>query len=82
VPYWLTDSRVYYGRAMVADGDVRGGVTYVLDAVRGCGYDDVRVLGMGVRDVLSVVPPGHRGDDLDQLTTYVAVGPAPWEKTA
>jgi transcriptional regulator with XRE-family HTH domain len=82
VPYWLVDAQVYYGRAMVADGDVRGGVTYVLDAVRGCGYDAVYVLGVGVRDVLSVVPAGHRSEELDELATYAAAGPVPWEKTA
>jgi hypothetical protein len=82
VPYWLVDAQVYYGRAMVADGDVRGGVAYVLDAVRGCGYDQVHVLGVGVRDVLSVVPAGHRSEELDELVTYAAAGPMPWEKAA
>ncbi|MGH3912099.1 MAG: helix-turn-helix domain-containing protein [Pseudonocardiaceae bacterium] len=81
VPVWHADARVYYGRALVKDGDVAEGVRLALDAAKGFGQD-VRVVGVGVRDVLSVIPKGYRSDQLDELKIYAAVGPTPWEITS
>jgi len=78
VPMWHADAKACYGRALVKDGDVADGVNLVLDAAKGLGQD-VRVVGVGVRDLLSVVPKGYRSDQLDELKTYAAVGPMPWE---
>lgn len=78
VPLWLADSRVYMARALVRSGAVTEGVTLALDAVRHLSAP-VRVLGIGVRDVLSAAPAAHRSDALDQLRLYASTGPAPWE---
>ncbi len=78
VPLWHADAKVYYGRALVKDGDVEDGVSLVLDAAKGL-CQDVRVVGVGVRDLLSVVPKGYHSDQLDELKIYAAVGPTPWE---
>jgi transcriptional regulator with XRE-family HTH domain len=68
-PTWLTETEVHRGRAMVAAGDVRGGVGCALDAVGGGGHD-VRVIRLAVRDVLTLVPRATRFDELDQLRRY------------
>lgn len=68
-PTWLTETKVYRGRAMVAAGDVRGGVGCALEAVIEDGHG-VRVIKLAVRDVLSLVPVETRSDDLEQLRGY------------
>lgn len=79
VPLWRADADLYMGRALVAAGDVREGITLALSAVRGLPFG-TRVLGLGVRDVLSVVPRTHRAPDLvEQLRLYASPGPTPWE---
>jgi Helix-turn-helix domain len=78
IPVWHADSRIYYGRAQVTAGDVRGGIAYALEAIKGLG-PEVHVLKVGVQDLLSVVPAQHRSDELDELRTYAATGPAPWD---
>ncbi|MBM0276387.1 helix-turn-helix domain-containing protein [Micromonospora tarensis] len=81
VPVWLADARIYYGRAMVTHGDTAGGVAFALDAIKRLRHD-VRVVGVGVSDLLSAVPAGHRSDELDELRTFAAAGSGPWENLA
>lgn len=81
VPVWHADARVYYGRAIVTSGDVHGGISYTLDAVRTL-TSDVRVVSMGVSDVIAATPAGYRSSDLEELRTYAAAGPGPWETLA
>jgi transcriptional regulator with XRE-family HTH domain len=78
VPVWLADARLYYGRAMVTSGDVAGGITFALDSIKRLDHS-VRVVSLGVSDLLSVVPIRYRSDDLDELKTYAASGSLPWE---
>ncbi|MFI9640006.1 helix-turn-helix domain-containing protein [Micromonospora sp. NPDC051925] len=78
VPVWLADARIYYGRARVSHGDTAGGVAFALDAIRRLRHD-VRVVGLGVSDLLTAVPAGYRSDELDELRTFAAAGSAPWE---
>lgn len=78
LPTWLIENRVYRARAMVAAGDVAGGLTYALRAVGDLRHD-VRVIGVAVRDVCQAVPTGHGGDDLAALWQYADRSPGPWE---
>lgn len=77
-PVWRADARVYRGRSMVLAGDVDGGVTFGLDAVRSLGHR-LTVLGLGVADLIAAVPVGHISDDLTELRRYATAGPLPWE---
>jgi transcriptional regulator with XRE-family HTH domain len=77
-PLWLAETRVYLGRAMVAAGDVGLGVSYALSTMQAMKHD-VRVIGVAVRDVLSVVPNGYRSEELDALRAYADPNPGPWE---
>lgn len=81
VPVWHADAKIYYAHALVRDGDVTEGISLALEAVNSLSHE-VRVLEVGVRDVLHVVPQGHRSDALDELSKYASVGPAPWETIA
>lgn len=78
MPTWLTETQVYRARAMVAAGDTSEGLTYALRAVQGVRHD-VRVIAVAVRDVLSALPRGYRGDAADALRPYAAREPGPWE---
>lgn len=78
VPLWAADAKIYFGRALVVAGDVDAGVAMALDAVRGLPFG-VRVLAVGVADVLAAVPAGYAGDGVHALRGYAAAGPAPWE---
>lgn len=78
VPVMLTDAKVYYGLALVRDGDIKSGVMYALQAVQSMPHS-VRVVGIGVADLLSKVPRKYKSDDLAELTTYAAAGARPWE---
>jgi hypothetical protein len=78
MPTWLTETQVYRARAMVAAGDHREGLTYALRAVQGVRHD-VRVIAVAVRDVLSALPRGYRGEDADALRPYADTQPGPWE---
>jgi hypothetical protein len=78
VPLWHADATLYMGRALVRAGDVEQGAKMALGAVRSLPFG-TRILGMGVRDVLTVVPAGYRGDTVEQLRMYACAGPAPWE---
>lgn len=80
-PVWHADARIYYGRALVRSGEVSDGLAYTLDAVTGLDAD-VRVLAVGVADVLEAVPPGYAGELRDELATYAAPGPGPWATIA
>jgi len=77
-PMWLAETRVYRGRALVAAGDVRTGLACALAAVEPLRHD-VRVIGVAVRDALSVVPPTYRGDEPAALARYADPDPGPWE---
>lgn len=78
VPVWHADAKACYSRALVKDGDIADGVSLVLDAAKGFGQD-IRIISLGVRDLLSVMPKGYRSDQLDELKMYAAAGPMPWE---
>lgn len=77
-PVWHADARVYRARAMVLGGDVAGGVSFGLDAVRSLGHR-LTVLGLGVADLIAAVPTGYSSDDLTELRGYASAGPLPWE---
>lgn len=77
-PTWLTETRVYRARALVAAGDVDDGLGCALDAVQGLRHD-VRVIGVAIRDVLAALPAGHRSYERDQLVPYADPNPGPWE---
>ncbi|WP_326557815.1 helix-turn-helix domain-containing protein [Micromonospora sp. NBC_01796] len=79
LPTWLLESRVYRARAMVADGDIAGGLAYALQAVDGLRHD-VRVISVAVRDVCQAVPASYRGDDLHELHRHASPIPGPWER--
>ncbi|HJT93771.1 MAG TPA: hypothetical protein VJ777_17870, partial [Mycobacterium sp.] len=77
-PTWWIETQVYWARAMVAAGDVRGGLAYALQAIGRCQHD-VRVIRVAARDVCQAVPGGYRGDDLAALWQYADRSPGPWE---
>jgi transcriptional regulator with XRE-family HTH domain len=77
-PLWLAETRVYLGRAMVAAGDVSPGISYALNTMQAMRHD-VRVIGVAVRDVISVVPSGYRSAELEALRAYADPNPGPWE---
>jgi transcriptional regulator with XRE-family HTH domain len=77
-PLWLAETRVYLGRAMVAAGDVGPGISYALNTMQAMRHD-VRVIGVAVRDVVSVVPNGYQSDELQALRAYADPNPGPWE---
>lgn len=79
VPVWLADATVYLGRAMVAAGDVAGGVAVTVGAMRQMPPYSQRILGIGVRDVIDAAPAGVDPDMLAPLEAYAAAGPVPWE---
>jgi transcriptional regulator with XRE-family HTH domain len=77
-PLWLAETRVYLGRAMVAAGDVGPGIAYAFSTMQAMRHD-VRVIGVAVRDVMSVVPRGYQSDELQSLRAYADPNPGPWE---
>lgn len=81
VPVWHADAKVYYAIALVRDGDVAEGIDLALSAGRAFGKE-VRVIGVGLRDVIAAVPSGYRSTGLDELRSYAASGPVPWEHHA
>lgn len=81
VPVWLADAKVYYGMALVRSGDTAGGISYALTAVKGLSHN-VRVVAVGVSDLLGALPGGYRSDEADELAGYAAAGPGPWETIA
>lgn len=78
LPTWLTEVQVYRARAMVAAGDVSGGIEYALRAVSELRHE-VRVIAVAVRDVCQTVPASYRGDDVAELWQYASQAPGPWE---
>lgn len=78
IPVWHADASMYYAIALIRSGDVADGVRLALTSAQSMGRE-VRVLAVGIRDVLAVVPAGYRSDELAELTTYAARGPVPWE---
>jgi transcriptional regulator with XRE-family HTH domain len=81
VPVWWLEARVYYGRALVHDGDVADGIAYALAACRQLPAG-IRHIGLAVADLLSVVPATFKSDELDELRTFAATEPGPWETLA
>jgi hypothetical protein len=78
LPMWLAEARVYRARAMVAAGDIDEGLNHALDVVAQLEHA-VRVIGVAVRDVLSVLPAGHRSFEADELRRFADSHPGPWE---
>lgn len=78
-PVWDADARIYYGRAHVRAGAVADGVALALEAIQSLDDVQVQVLKVGVQDLLSVIPRQYRSDEVEQLRTHSATGPAPWE---
>lgn len=78
VPLWRADAQIYYGRALAAAGNVAEGADLALDAVRALPAP-VRVLGIGVRDLLDAAGDTTRDDALHALRGYATSGPAPWD---
>lgn len=78
VPLWQAEATIYLGRALVAAGAVDAGARLALDAIRAL-PTRTRIVGIGVRDVLSVVPAGVRSEAVAALRGYASPGPAPWE---
>lgn len=79
VPQWAADARIYYGRALVQHGRAEQGLSEALTAVNTAGGHQLRVLRIGVRDVLSVLPAAHRSDAAHELRAYAADVRGPWE---
>lgn len=78
-PVWEADARLYFARAHVRAGAVADGVTIALEAITSLDDVQVQVLKVGVQDLLSVVPQRYASDEVDELSTHSATGPAPWE---
>jgi transcriptional regulator with XRE-family HTH domain len=79
-PLWAADAAVYRGLSLVAAGDVDGGVGVALAELRRYPADvSVRVLGIGVKDLLRVVPDGYASSELDELRSYASTERGPWE---
>lgn len=78
VPVWWREAQVYHGRALVRDGDIADGIALALEAMRALPVG-IRHVGLAVSDLLSVIPAGYTSDDLDELRTYAAREPGPWE---
>jgi hypothetical protein len=78
VPVWWREAQVYHGRALVKDGDIADGIALALEAVKALPAD-IRHVAMAVSDLLSVVPTDYATDELDELRTYAATEPGPWE---
>lgn len=77
VPLWRADASIYMSRALVAAGRVQEGAEMALEAISTMPFS-TRILGIGVRDVLSVAGE-KRTDALDALRGYAVAGPTPWE---
>lgn len=80
LPQWLAEAELYYAMALVRHGDVRGGIQTALSAAKSLKYS-VRVIRLGVDDVLTALPTGYRDDAVDELSTHGTTGPKPWELT-
>lgn len=78
VPLWLADARLYYALAVAREGDVPAGAQHALETMRTYPFPS-GVLAMGVSDFLRVVPLSYRGAEIDELRTYAATAPGPWE---
>jgi transcriptional regulator with XRE-family HTH domain len=74
----LADVHLYYARTLVRDGQVSDGVDLALRTLTELGTG-TRILGVGVADLLSVVPASFRDDRRDALAAYAAQGRMPWE---
>lgn len=79
VPLYAADADIYTARALVRGGDVDGGCTLALTAIRTLDTP-VRVLAVGARDVLAAVPAARRARPAAlALAGYAGTGPNPWE---
>ncbi len=78
VPLWAADAALYRGRSLARAGEPAAGVTLALDAIRSL-PGPVRVLGVGVADLLAALPAGYRSAEVDALRAYAATGPMPWD---
>lgn len=80
LPQWLAEAKLYFAMGMIRHGDVTGGLDTALAAARSLRYS-VRVIRLGVDDVLTVLPVGYRDDRVAELATHGTTGPKPWELT-
>jgi hypothetical protein len=76
-PMWAAEIHQYRARALVAAGDVPGGVRYALQSAQAVGHK-VRVVAVAIRDVVDQVPAGYLSDELEALLAYASPGPGPW----
>lgn len=81
LPTWLLETRIYRARALVASGNVCGGLAYALRTIEQVRHD-VRVIAVAVRDVCCAAPADYRGDDLAALWRRADPSPGPWETLA
>lgn len=82
LPYWRSESEMYRAKAMVGHGDVQGGLSYAVSALRFGGIDPTGVIKVAIRDVVMTAPRDTRSDDLDLLKSLAATRPGPWEMIA
>jgi transcriptional regulator with XRE-family HTH domain len=80
-PMWLAEVELFLARAMVVAGYVDDGANHALAAARSLPHTS-RVVGLAVRDVLSVLPAAYRRDTRQALEEFASSGPAPWETLA
>lgn len=78
LPLWHAETKLYYALAMIRHGRVEQGLEVALDAARSLHYS-VRVIRLGVDDVLLALPPGYRSALSDELRQHGTTGPKPWE---
>lgn len=78
LPMWVAELDQFRARAMVAAGDVTGGVRYALGAARAIEHD-VAVIAVAIRDVVDQVPGDVRTDELVELRRYASPNPGPWD---
>lgn len=81
LPQWHAEARLYYALGLIRHGHLDEGLDVALRAARSLRYS-VRVIRLGVDDVLLALPPGHRSDQADELRGHGTTGPKPWELVA
>lgn len=81
LPQWHAEAKLYYALAHIRHGQVEQGLSIALDAARSLRFS-VRVIRLGVDDVLLTLPGGYRSDLSDELRPHGTTGPKPWELIA
>lgn len=78
LPQWHSEARLYYALCIVRHGHFEQGLRIALDAARSLRYS-VRVIQLGVDDVLMALPLDYRSDLAEELNRHGTTGPKPWE---